>query len=146
MLSNGFANRIELHRRFSVIPAIYLVVLYCLVLIVVTWSNFSPEVKLLGGVVMLRSAWIDWESSLKTVEIAFSPPQRWRLRFPGGQWQVVQLHSHFEAWQWLILLRFKPQGRSKLSLVLLECNCRAADRRRLMVWLRWSAAVGSDGV
>lgn len=145
MLSNGFAHRIELRRRFSIFPAAYLLALYCLVFATVFWSDFSPEVKLLGGIVMLWCARVDWESSLRTVEIAFLPPQRWRLRYSGEKWQVVQLHSYFAAWSWLTLLRFKLYGRRELSLALLECNPRAADRRRLMVWLRWADPVDSAG-
>ncbi len=137
MSLNGFSHRIELHTRPSKRLAAYLLLLYGVVCLALFISSMAIGVKLLCCVWLLWFARTDWESTQQQIDLAFIPPNQWRLRLSGGRWLRATPRSHFATWSWLTLLRFSLPGRRIRTVILVAGNCQPVACRRLRAWLRW---------
>jgi toxin CptA len=60
----------------------------------------------------------------------------------GEHWQPVSLLPDSLVWPWLVVLRYRQEGRRAVSVPLLQDSMSAEEFRRLKVWAKWRAATG----
>ncbi len=103
-----------------------------------------PAMARLAGIAPLAaSLWMAWKRpvALRLRGKADGKLEIWR----EAAWRPVQLRSDSVALAWLIVLRWREDGR-RHSLALPFDALPGDDHRRLRVWLRWKAMVGAPPI
>lgn len=103
-----------------------------------------PAVARLAGIALLAaSLWIAWKRpvAVRLRAKADGKLECWR----DSAWKPLELRFDSVALAWLIVLRWREDGR-RHSLALPPDALPGDDHRRLRVWLRWKAVAGATPI
>jgi len=100
-----------------------------------------PAVARLAGIALLgASLWMAWKQpvAVRLRAKADGKLECWR----DSAWKPLELRPDSVALAWLIVLRWREDGR-RHSLALPPDALSGDEHRRLRVWLRWKAGVAA---